>query len=97
MRNNKTSKVFLDSDENKTSGMIDCRRQALFDVKALLRKQPAMQTWRAEHARQREWQGREPRGWTVLSMFEKQIISVQPEHRTTEEAAGEEVKAMKSL
>lgn len=56
-----------------------------------------MQTWRAEHARQREGQGREPRGRTVLSMFEKQIISVQPEHRTTEEAAGEEVKAMESL
>lgn len=66
-------------------------------MKALLRKQPAMLTWRAKHASQREWQGREPRDWTVLSMFEKQIISVQPEHRTTEGVAGEEVKTMESL
>lgn len=56
-----------------------------------------MQTWRAKHASQREWQGREPRDWTVLSMFEKQIISVQPEHKTTEGVAGEEVKTMESL
>jgi hypothetical protein len=34
-----------------------------------------MQTLRTQHARQREWQGQEPRNWPALSLFEKQILS----------------------
>lgn len=66
-------------------------------MEALLRKQPARQIWRAEHAKQREWQGQKPGGCAMLSMSEKQIILEQPEHGSTGKWVGEAVKAMESF
>lgn len=57
--------------------------RASFIVEVFLRKEPAMQRWRAEHARQRE-QCRKTPGLDCTSVVEKKTIPVWPEHRDTE-------------
>lgn len=57
--------------------------RASFIVEVFLRKEPAMQRWRAEHARQRE-QCRKTPGLNCTSVVEKKTIPVWPEHRGTE-------------
>lgn len=67
----------------KQSSVIDGGRKSFFHCGGLSQEEPAMQRWRAEHARQRE-QCRKTPGLDCTSVVEKKTIPVWPEHRDTE-------------
>lgn len=67
----------------KQSSVIDGGRKSFFHCGGLSQEEPAMQRWRAEHARQRQ-QCRKTPGLNCTSVVEKKTIPVLPEHRDTE-------------